>query len=504
MIKKIPLDKVKLQSVGIIPAFSFEKEKNQTGGTRVAGCSRIGIKLKAGGGDHDMKEIYNLTKAPITTTLIRLTWPIIATNFIQTTYGLVDMFWVGRLGSDSVAAIGTASFFVNLAAALYSMIAIGSSVKVSHSVGAGETSKAKEYIHNGFLMSIILGFVYMTFILLMNKELIGFFGLGNRNVEKMASQFLIVSMIGTIFTFFNTLFSMVLNSLGNSRKPLQVNMTGFIINMIMDPIFIFGMGGIPGLGVLGAAFATLTANIIVASLFYCNTRNLPLFSKPFCINFGEMKSVLKMGLPISVQRITFTIISIIMAKIIVQWGSEAIAVQKVGIQIESISYMTVGGLQGAVAAFIGQNFGAKKWGRIHRGYQMALLLTLLFGTFVSLLFILFPKPIFSLFLTDETSLKLGTHYLQIIGFSQAFMCLEIMTVGAFNGIGKTYIPPIFSIMFTVFRIPMALVLSGYFGLNGVWMAIAASSVFKGIILVGWFIKSLRKINPSCSVMSEKG
>ncbi len=446
-----------------------------------------------------MKGIYNLTAAPITPTLIKLSWPIIATNFIQTTYGLVDMIWVGKLGSDAVAAIGTASFFVNLAAALFSMIAIGSGVKVSHSIGAGETDKAKEYIHNGFLMSIILGSVYIIFILFMKNALIGFFDLGNHNIEKMAAQFLIVSMAGTIFTFFNTLFSMILNSLGNSRKPLHVNMTGFLINLILDPLLIFGAGSFRGFGVLGAALATLTANLIVTLLFFLNTRKLTLFSKPFAINPQRMRLVLKMGIPISVQRVSFTIISIIMAKIIVQWGAEAIAVQKVGIQIESISYMTIGGLQGAVAAFIGQNFGAEKWSRIDKGYRIGLLLTILFGAFVSALFVLFPSQIFSMFLKDPLSLKLGIHYLKIIGFSQLFMCLELMTVGAFNGIGKTHIPPIFSIVLTVLRIPAALGLSHYFGLNGVWMAIAASSVLKGTVLVCWYLWTARKIKASLLV-----
>ena len=214
-----------------------------------------------------MKEIYKLTESPIASTLLKLAGPIIATNFIQTTYGLVDMIWVGKLGSNAVAAVGTASFFVNLAAALFSMIAIGSGIKVSHSIGAGEEGKAKEYIHNGFIMSIILGFGYMVFILSMKNNLIGFFDLENRNLEKMASQFLIISMTGTIFTFLNTLFTMVLNSLGNSRKPLQINMIGFLINLSIDPIFIFGAGSFQGLGVLGAAFATLSANIVVTILF---------------------------------------------------------------------------------------------------------------------------------------------------------------------------------------------------------------------------------------------
>jgi putative MATE family efflux protein len=443
-----------------------------------------------------MKETNNLTKDSITPTLLKLAIPIIATNFIQTTYGLVDMMWVGKLGSGSVAAVGTASFFVNLAQALFSMILIGTGVKVAQSMGSGKEDKTREYILNGFFMSIVLGILYMIFILAAQKQLIGFFELRNPKIEQLASQFLIISMIGTVFTFFNMLFSIILNSMGNSGKPFRMNLVGFIMNLILDPLFIFGFGSFDGWGVSGAAIATLFANIIVTILFVLQTRTLNIFSRPLSIHTAGMKEVLKMGIPITVQRVTFTIISIIIAKIIVQWGADAIAVQRVGIQIESISYMTIGGLQSAIAAFIGQNYGAKQFKRIHEGYKKALFITVIFGVCISILLIVFPKQLFSIFLTEKASLELGIHYLRIIGFSQVFMCMEIMTIGAFNGIGKTYIPPIFSIIFTALRIPMALVLSIPFGLNGVWMSIAISSVFKGVVLVLWYKWTLRKMDNS--------
>ena len=345
-------------------------------------------------------------------------------------------------------------------------------------------------------MSVVLGILYMTFILATQKQLIGFFEFENQKIEQLASQFLIISMIGTIFTFFNMLFSIILNSMGNSGKPFHISIVGFMLNMILDPLFIFGFNTFDGWGVSGAALATLIANIIVTVLFVRQTRSLKIITNSFSINISKMKEVLKMGIPITVQRVTFTIISIIIAKIIVQWGADAIAVQRVGIQIESISYMTMAGLQGAIAAFIGQNYGAKQYKRIHEGYKKALFITIIFGLFITFLLIVFPKQLFSIFLTEKTSLELGIDYLRIIGLSQVFMCMEIMTVGAFNGTGKTYIPPIFSILFTVIRIPMAILLSIPYGLNGVWMAIGISSVFKGIILVLWFKGTLGKMRDS--------
>lgn len=441
-----------------------------------------------------MKGTQSLTEGPIISTLMKLTLPVIATNMISTTYGLVDMFWIGRLGSGPVAAIGTAGFFIHLATALFTLVSIGTGVKVAHSMGAGRVEEAKEFIQNGFLMSIVLAMLYMLFIFIAKNHLIGFFELGSEEVEQMAAQFLIVSTVGTLFTFMNALFSMVLTSMGNSGKPFRIHTVGFLANLILDPLFIFGMGDVPGLGVLGAALATLTANLVVTCLFAVYIRHSHLISQKLTIDFNQMKEVLRMGSPITVQRVTFIIISIIIAKIIVRWGPDAIAVQRIGIQIESISFMTIGGLQGAIAAFIGQNYGANKLDRIKKGYQNALLITSIFGILISILFILFPRQLFSLFLADGVVLTLGADYMKIIGFSQWFMCMELMTVGAFNGIGKTHIPPIFSITLTALRIPVALVLSGPFGLNGVWMSIAISSVLKGTILVFWFMKSVKNMN----------
>ncbi|MBP1932761.1 MATE family efflux transporter [Ammoniphilus resinae] len=442
---------------------------------------------------------YDLTEGPISPALMKLTLPIIATNFISTTYGLIDMIWIGRLGSGPVAAVGTAIFYVNLAVALFTIISIGTGIKVAHSIGAGKEEEAQVYIHNAFLMSLFLSILYMVFIIFAKTHLIGYFELDRAEIEQMASQYLLISIAGTVFSFFNILFSTVFTSMGNSERPFRVQTVGFLVNLILDPLLIFGIGPIQGLGVSGAASATLLANVMVTVLFILYAKNLRFLPRPYTFNMHQIKEVLRLGGPITVQRVTFIFISIIIAKIIAQWGPDAIAAQRVGIQIESISYMTIGGLQGAIAAFIGQNFGAHKHDRIKKGYQNALWITVIFGSLISLLFILLPGQIFSLFLSDKTSLMLGTDYMRIIGFSQLFMCLELMTVGAFNGIGKTYIPPIFSIILTALRIPMAIVLSGPFGLNGVWMSIAISSVLKGIILVFWYLRTLGKITRELKV-----
>lgn len=450
-----------------------------------------------------MKKV-DLTKDDITKSLIKLSLPIIATNFIQTAYGMIDMLWIGRLGSDAVAAIGTASFFINLAMAIFTIVSIGTGVKISHSIGRGREKESKTYIQNGIILTSFIGLIYTIFLFIFNKQLISFYKLGNY-VDFMAQKYLLISAIGIIFMFFNTLLTSILNSYGDSKLPFKANVIGFIFNIILDPILIFGIGIIKPLGVVGAALATLIARIIVFLMFIKMSKGkLKVFEDNFNFDKDKCLSVIKLGLPITMQRVIFTLISMSIAKLVSDYGAIAIAVQRVGIQIESISYVTIGGLQGAIAAFVGQNYGAMKKDRIKEGYYKALKLTIVFGISVTLLFIVFSKQIFGIFLSDNESLIMGSTYMKILGLSQVFMCIELLTVGAFNGIGKTYAPPIISVTFTALRIPIAIFLSNisFLKLNGIWISISISSFFKGVLLLSWFLIDMNKLTFNYNIKKE--
>ena len=149
----------------------------------------------------------------------------------------------------------------------------------------------------------------------------------------------------------------------------------------------------------------------------------------------------------------------IIARLVAGYGDGAVAIQKVGSQIESISWMTADGFSAAVNSFIAQNHGAGNRQRIRKGYQSAMGIVLVWGVFCTLLLIFCPAPIFRIFITEPELLPMGVDYLVILGFSQLFMSVELTTAGAFSGFGRTLPPSITSIVFTALRIPMALVLT---------------------------------------------
>ena len=150
-----------------------------------------------------------------------------------------------------------------------------------------------------------------------------------------------------------------------------------------------------------------------------------------------------------------------------------------GAQIESISWMTAGGFQGALAAFVGQNYGAQKEERIKKGYNISIKLISLIGLFATIILFVFAKEIFSFFIPEEETINFGVSYLKIMAYSQIFMCIELTTAGAFNGISKTMPPSIISISFNALRIPMAFYFSKVMGIDGIWWAITISSILKG-------------------------
>jgi putative MATE family efflux protein len=438
----------------------------------------------------------DLTEGNILKKLIILAIPIMGTSLIQTAYSLTDMIWIGTLGSRAVTAVGAVGFFTWFAFAFITIPQIGAAVGVSQSVGRKDIKEAKSYIRHSLQLNIVLAILYGATMIIFRKQLIGFFNIKGDDIVHMAINYLVIISGGMIFFFLPPVFTAIFNGHGDSRTPFRINTVGLMVNMILDPILILGLGPFPSMGVKGAAIATIFAQFVVTIIFILVITkktdyftSLNFLQKP---DWNHMRKIVKFGLPVAVQSGVFTFIAMIIARILSRWGSTPIAVQSVGAQIESISWMTAGGFQTALSAFVGQNFGAEKWDRIYKGYFISLLIIAVFGTITSCLLIFFPGPIFSVFISEKEVIKDGMIYLRILGISQLFMCIEITTAGAFNGLGRTMPPSIVGIVINALRIPAALLLSSIIGLSGVWWSISLSSVLKGTILTSWFIIYLRR------------
>lgn len=441
-----------------------------------------------------MNQTTDLTKGPIAQALVTLALPIVATNFLQTAYNLVDMIWIGRLGSGAVVSVGTAGFMQNLAISLFALIVSGTGIKIANYFGAKEYEKIKSIIVNAYLLALVMGLSFALFVISYRVQIIGFFNINNELIEKDAHAYLQVSMCGTLFVYFNALFSVIINGLGNSKLPFRLNSIGFVLNMVLDPILIFGIGGYLEFGVVGAAYASViaAAAVFVSSMVIAK-KMMGRQKAVLSFDASAMREIVTLGLPNTVQRVSFTVFSIVMARIIAGFGATGIAVQKIGLMVESISFMTAGGLYAAVMVFVGQNYGAQNLARIRQGVNVSIAIALCLGITTTCAFLIFPRPIMSVFVDDSQTIALGINYLRIIGLSQVFMCVEIVSMASFNGMGKTYVPASVSLVFTGLRIPVAVYITEAFalGLDGVWWTISLSSIIKGLLLTSLFALFIR-------------
>lgn len=422
-----------------------------------------------------MKKI-DLTKGKVINVLTVLALPIMVTSLLQFTYNLIDMLWVGALGSDAVASVGSSSFFVGLGYAINSMVVIGTTIKLAQAIGRKETEKEKEYINAGLVINLIIALSYGLLLIFCGKIFIDFLNLNNTIVERNSFYYLAINGPILFFGFFNMLYSKIIGSYGNNKIALIISAIGIVSNIILDPIFIY----IFNMGVSGAALATLVANIIMFLLYRRKSMSFLRYYRGVKLDFVKVKEICVLGIPMSFQRVLFTLINIVLARIIGGFGANAIAAQKIGLQIESITYMVIGGLHGAISSFVGQNFGAGKYNRIKEGYKTALKLGILYSLIMVFVFIFLNRPIIKLFISENETIIIAADYLRIVAFSQIFSTIETISNGTFTGIGLPKIPSIISIVFTALRVPMALMLVGRFGVNGVWMSISISSILKGI------------------------
>lgn len=442
-----------------------------------------------------MKKSMNLLEGPIFKTLMKLALPIMGTSLIQMAYNLIDMIWIGRIGASAVAAVGSAGMYMWLSNGISTLAKMGGQVCVGQAIGSHQKKQATQYASATIQLGIIFGLLYGILTLLFYKPMIGFFNLTSTEVIHQAEIYLLVTCGFVVVNFINQIFTSIMTSIGNSHHPFIATTVGLVLNIILDPLLIFAFD----MGVLGAAVATVIAQIIVMlmMIYYARKDN---------ILFDEMKlrsmnpysiysKIMKIGLPTGLQSLCFTFISMVIARFIAGYGDVAIAVQKVGSQIESISWMSAEGFGNALNAFVAQNYGANNIERVKKGTYSALKTCIIWGIFTTAVLLIFPQIIFQIFITEKDVIPLGIDYLQILAFSQLFMCIESTLAGTLNGLGKTFIPSSISVTLTAARIPLVMILSSTaLALNGIWWAISISSIAKGLVIAICYYIVMKKIH----------
>ena len=439
---------------------------------------------------------FNLTDGPIFKRLVAISMPIMATSVMQMAFNFSDMFWLSRLSEGSVAAAGTAGLFLWLSMALIFIGRMGAEIGVSQNMGRDEPEAAKAFAQQSLMLSLVLGVLYATAIIALRQPFIAFFNLGDPEVIRQAEQYLMLSVIALPFLFAANVVTGVFNGFGNTKLPFYVNSFSLALNIGLTPLFVFVLD----MGIEGAAVATIIASVINLALKIWAIKKYSarpfegfnFFSK---IDWVRIARIFKWGTPVAIESALFTILFMVVARRVADFGVGAIAAQRVGSQVESLSWMMAGGFASAVTAFMGQNFGAKKHDRLAQGYKISITAMAIYGVFVALVLFFFARPLISIFLQEEDSIMIGMDYLRIFAFTQILACMSGVAAGAFRGRGETMKPTITTTAGNVLRVALAYTLSMPFfglGINGIWIGIAISVTMGHVWILLWYRKNHKR------------
>lgn len=185
-----------------------------------------------------MKE-KDLTKGKVIKVILYLALPIMGSSFLQFTYNLIDMLWVGMLGSSAVASVGSSSLYINIGYAINSLVVIGTGVKVAHAIGKKNNKEISEYINSGILINLSIGIVFGIVLIAFGKHFIDFLNLNDVETSNNAYKYLVLNAPMLFFNFYNLLYTRIMGSFGNNKTAFKINSVGVIINILLDPILIY-------------------------------------------------------------------------------------------------------------------------------------------------------------------------------------------------------------------------------------------------------------------------
>ncbi|WP_221689466.1 MATE family efflux transporter [Gordonibacter massiliensis (ex Traore et al. 2017)] len=443
----------------------------------------------------------DLVNEPIGSALARLALPIMASAFLATAYNITDMAWIGLLGSNAVAAVGVAGMYTWLASAIVVMARMGGQVNMAQALGNRRPDEAVQYARGALQLAVGLALAFSAVTLAFADGLVGILVPDDPRVAQEAALYLRLCGGFVLFIYLSQTLTGLLTAQGDSKTPFKANAAGLVVNMALDPLLILGFGPVPQLGVLGAAVATVFAQLVVAGLMIVGivrdrgAANVLRRVRPLQPTKAvHLSRIVRIGLPAAIQSALYAVISMVLTRMVAAWGSGAVAVQRVGGQIESLTWCTAEAAGSALNAFAAQNFGARRPERIRRGYRLAFAAVGAWALAVSALFVFLPGPISWVFFHEPDVVGISSSYLFVIGIGEAFMCIELMTVGALSGLGKTRLCSIISVALTGSRIPLALLLSSTpLGLDGVWWALTLTSIAKGVVFWAVFRHVARKL-----------
>lgn len=446
----------------------------------------------------DIREAISGTDKDFTTTklskaILLLSIPMVLEMIMESIFAIVDIFFVSKLGPDAIAAVGITESFLTIIYSIGMGLSMATTALVSRRIGEKKPYAASiaavQAIIAGSIISLAIGIPGMIFA----QRLLELMGANSNIVE---NEFLYTSILLGSNTIIMLLFiiNAVFRSSGDAAISMRVLYLANIINIILDPVFIFGLGPIPALGIKGAAIATSTGRgIAVIYQFYMlfkGNGRIKIFKRALKLNIKVMINLIKISLGGIGQSIIATSSWIGMVRIIAIFGSTALAGYTIAIRIIVFVLLPSWGISNAAATLVGQNLGAKKPDRAERAVWATGYVNMVLLSIFSVIFIIEPHFFIRLFIDNEDVIRTGAQGLRIVSIGFVFYAMGMVMVQAFNGAGDTRTPTKINVVcFWMIEIPLAYFLAKFNGFDekGVYFAIIIAESMMTITAM-WLFK----------------
>ena len=434
-------------------------------------------------------------EGPILTSLIALAVPIVLTNILQAGYQLIDAFWVGRLGGDAVAAVSVTFPVIFLSIALGTGLAIAGSTLIAQYVGAKQQDMVNHVAAQTLLMIAFVSIVLGAIGYVIAPSLLSLMGV-TPEVYEGALGFMRVSFIGLVFTFTFFMFQSIMRGIGETTLPIYIVLATVALNFVLDPLFIFGWGPIPAMGVMGAALATLGTQSIAAfaGIFVLlrGKHGVHLFLKDFVPDLSYIKRAFFLGFPASIEMSARALALTVMTFLIASFGTLAVASYGVAGNVIQVIIIPAMGLAMAISTLVGQNIGAGNMERAARIGRLGAWLSFWMLTTVGVLTFLFAPALVAFFVPEEPEvIASGATVLRTMSLSWGFLGAQIALTGVLRASGNMVMTMVLTLVSQwVIQFPLAYMLAKHtdLGVNGIWWAFPIANVLTVLITVAIYMK----------------
>ncbi|MFH0887047.1 MAG: MATE family efflux transporter [bacterium] len=440
-----------------------------------------------------VKKERDLTLGDIPRHLWILSIPLIISNLLQTAFELINMIWVGRLGQVEVAAVAMSSSIIMVVIFIMIGIAIGTMALVSRSIGEkkiGQANKiAMQSLILGFIGSIILGIIGY----ILSAPLLRLLG-AEEAVVAVGTTYLHITFIGIIAMFYANLIAAILQGAGDSITPMIILTISTVLNIILDPLLIYGIGFFPCWGVPGAAVASVIArgigSLIALEVLLRGRSRLKLRIKDIKIDWDIIKRILNIGIPSSIQTTLRGLMGIALIAVVASFGTAAIAAYGIGFRLNMLLMMPGFAFGMASASMVGQNLGAKKIDRAVKSAWTAVRYYGIFMLVMAFVFFFFAAHLIMIFNHDAEIIKIGSELLMVMAFGTPFTALGLILDRSLSGAGDTVVTMINTLIaLWLIQIPLAIYLAHYtsIGIYGIWIATVIAQIVLSALNTARFI-----------------